>query len=140
MPEIFSTKKVFSKILLHQIPRILSQLDRDKDSLTYGSFDRSFWHFKIRDFSSAILQQPILILALLYKNNFKENIYYQNNLFKEWAIAGINFWCEIQLKNGGFNEYYPNEAGFPPTAFSLYAVTETCKILELKNQYVNDCI
>ena len=31
---------------------------------------------------------------------------------------------ENQLKDGSFNEYWPNEHGYPPTVFSLYATSE----------------
>ncbi len=39
------------------MPRILTQLDRDPTSSTYGCADRNWWHYKIRDFPSIILQQ-----------------------------------------------------------------------------------
>jgi len=36
--------------------------------------------------------------------------------------ASLRFWASQQLASGSFNEYYPFEEGYPPTAFSLYAV------------------
>lgn len=112
-------------------PKVLTQVDRDKCSSTYGCCDRNFWHLKVRDFSSAILQQTGLAMALLYTIDFPENPFYNNTDMKDWAIASVNYWKKIQLKDGSFNEYYPNEHGFPPTAFSLYSACEIYKRLRM---------
>jgi len=119
----------YHKFVLSTIPRILTNLDRDSSSPTYGCFDRNFWHYKIRDFASAILQQCVLTLVLIYKNNFEGNIYYKKKKIKEYAIAAVDYWVKIQHRDGSFNEYFWMEHSIPSTAFSLYAICETCKIL-----------
>ena len=128
------------KILINQInellPRLLTQLDRDPLSPTYGCFDRNYWHYKIRDFPSFVLQQNVLTLALLYKNNFKGNFCYHNENIFEYIKASINFWCESQNKSGGFDEYWPNEDGYPPLVFSFYAVTRAYRELDMNDQKV----
>ncbi len=118
------------------MPIILTAIDRDKDSKTYGSCDRNYWHLKIRDFSSAILQQSCLTLAIAYKYNYLNNSYYNNENIREWSIAALRYMGKIQLKDGSFNEYYPNEHGFPPTAFNLFAGCKTYKILELNDSEI----
>lgn len=123
------SEEIYGNYVLKNVPRLLSQLDRDKNSYTYGCFDRNHWHYKIRDFTSMVLQQGSLTLAQLYSNDFRDNIYYGNERIKEWAIASINFWMENQLRDGSFDEYWPNEHGYPPTVFSLYSTSETYKIL-----------
>jgi hypothetical protein len=130
----------YKNIVLSTIPRILSNLDRDVDSPTYGCFDRNYWHYKMSNFASAILQQGCLTLALLHSNNFEGNIYYKKENVKQLAVAAIDFWSKIQLKDGSFNEYWYNEHGFPPTAFSLYAVVESCKILNCRDQNVMESV
>ena len=127
-------------IVLSVIPRFLSNLDRDVDSPTYGCFDRNYWHYKMSNFASAILQQGCLTLALLHSNNFEGNIYYKKENVKQLAVAAIDFWSKIQLKDGSFNEYWYNEHGFPPTAFSLYAVVESCKLLNCRDQNVLESV
>ncbi len=119
-------------ITIH-LPNVLTQIDRDPDSPTYGSCDRNFWHYKMRDFSSAILQQSGLLLAKLTHIPFEGNAHYKNAITRELAVATLDFWCKIQLKDGSFNEYYPYEHGFPPTAFSLYSACETYRTLELSD-------
>lgn len=113
------------------VPKVLTQVDRDIHSRTYGSCDRNFWHLKIRDFSSAILQQTGLALFLLYELDFGGNICFGKTDVREWAKGTLYFWKKIQLKDGSFNEYWPNEHGFPPTAFSLYTACELYKRLGL---------
>ena len=44
----------FAKYLL---PRILTQISRDRNLPLTGCGDRNYWHYKIRDFSSLIIQQ-----------------------------------------------------------------------------------
>lgn len=129
---------MYEAFILKSIPKILSQIDRDKHSRTYGCCDRNFWHLKTRDFASAILQQSGLTLALLYQNNFEGNIWYNNEYVKEWAIATVYFWEKIQLRDGSFNEYYPHEHGFPPTAFSLYSSCEIYKRLSMEDERIEN--
>lgn len=124
---------MFSEYILKMVPRVMTQVDRDKHSKNYGDCDRNHWHLKIRDFSSAILQQTGLSLALLYQVDFPGNIFYGNDMVKEWAQGTVYYWMSIQLRDGSFNEYYPNEHGFPPTAFSLYAMCEVYRRLEMED-------
>lgn len=124
----------YNSYALHMLVKILSNLDRDPDSPTYGSFDRNYWQYKIRDFSSAILQQSSLSLAIAYSTRFKGNIYFQNALIKKYAIAGIMYWAKIQQTDGSFEEYWPNERSIPATAFSLYAICEACDIIDFQDE------
>ncbi|MCX6234657.1 MAG: hypothetical protein NT175_08040 [Bacteroidetes bacterium] len=112
----------FRSYLLTRLQGILTQLDRDEDSCTFGCFDRNFWHYKIRDFSSMILQQGMLIPHTLYHLDFPGNPLYLHPYALKWVDGALIFWASQQLRSGAFNEYYPYESGYPPTAFSLYAV------------------
>lgn len=127
---------VYHKIIIKMLPKVLTQVDRDRNSKTYGCCDRNHWHLKTRDFSSAILQQVGLALAELYLQDFEGNILYNKTEAKEWAIATLYYWKKIQLKDGSFNEYYPNEHGFPPTAFSMFSMCEVYKKLAVKDESI----
>lgn len=109
--------------ILNKSQRIFTALDRDPNSPTYGSFDRDFWHYKIRDFSSMVLHQASLSVNSLYLLDNEDNIYYKKPVLKDWINASITHWMSEQSKVGAFNEYYPYEEGYPPTAFSLYATS-----------------
>ena len=128
---------MYIEYIIKMIPKVLSQVDRDKYSKSYGDCDRNHWHLKVRDFSSAILQQTGLTMALLYTVDFPGNIFYRRKDVKEWAEATVYYWKKIQLRDGSFNEYYPHEHGFPPTAFSLYAMCEVYSRLEMRD---NSCV
>ncbi|MFI3237874.1 MAG: hypothetical protein R3Y47_07565 [Lachnospiraceae bacterium] len=127
---------MYTDYILKNMPRVITQIDRDEHSKTYGSCDRNHWHLKIRDFSSAILQQSGLALALAYETEFEGNIYYRNENIKKWAIATVTYWAKIQLRDGSYNEYYPWEHGFPPTAFSLYSACEIYKRFQMKDEHI----
>ncbi len=138
-------KEKYQQFLLEMTPRILSHLDRDITSPTYGCFDRPYWLYHLTDFPSAVLQQGCLTLTLLYANNFPGNAYYQNQTVREWARAAVSYWKKIQNKDGSFNEYWEKEKSLPATVFSTFAVSETARLLkiadnELKQRLVAACL
>lgn len=103
------------------LPRILTQVCRDPTSPLYGCADRNWWHYKIRDFPSIILQQAGYALhqaaGLPEWRNDREAL---NAL----AAASARFWNERAQKHFAFEEYYPWEQGYPPLAFSTLAVAK----------------
>ena len=115
------------------VPRILTKLDRDYTSQTYGCFDRKYWHYRINDFPSLIEQQPMLALAQLYTWKDKSNIYYKNEKIREYILAALNFWKNKLHSDGSGDEYWPNEHSYPPTVFPLFAACESYKLLNLNN-------
>ncbi len=124
------------KFVLQVAPRILSQIDRDPDSPTYGCCDRNFWHYKMRDFSSAILQQSGLALGLLYQHDFPGNIYHHQEEIKQLSLATVQYWARIQHYDGSVDEYWPHEHSFPATVFSLFAAAELCKLFRVTDKKV----
>jgi len=126
----------YNIVMKNIVPRVLTQLDKDPQSPTFGCFDRHFWHYKIRDFCSMVLQQPTLVLARLYTTNFEGNIYYKNENVKRWTLAAINFWARFSHRDGSSDEYWPNEHGYPPTVFTLYAIAESYRAIGLKDEYI----
>lgn len=131
---VTSREKILWDYLRARLPRILTQLSRDPDSPTFGSWDRNFWHYKMRDFSSMILQQGMLIVDAAEGYNVEDNSLYKHTIARQWIDASLGFWAGQQLKNGSFNEYYPYESGFPPTAFSLFAAGVIIKNRKYKPQ------
>ena len=95
--------------------RNLSWLDRDIDSPTYGSFDRNYWHYKITDFNSDILQQGLYTLISLYRDDIPND--YNKLRLRELILATTKYTVNSFKKKLFFNEYYPNEDGYPPLAF-----------------------
>ncbi len=103
--------------LNHLLPRLLSQICRDPNSECYGCFDRNWWHYKVRDFPSIILQQGGYALWTAGQV-FPEH----KDAFTALAAASARFWNKRAARHGAFEEYYPWEQGYPPLAFSTLAV------------------
>ena len=114
-----------------QVARILSLEDRNPFSPTYGSFDRTYWLDRAIDFPTALAQFAVHTLSLVYSHKFPDNIYYRQDKIKNWCIAGMDYWTQVQKNDGSFDEFYPNERGWAgPTGFTLYAVLESYKLLK----------
>jgi hypothetical protein len=101
------------------LPRLLTSACRDSTSPLHGCFDRDWWHYRIRDFPSIILQQGALALhaAAQLKVNAREREGLQS-----LAAAACRFWNQRAQRRGAFEEYYPWEQGYPPLAFGTLAV------------------
>ncbi len=139
-------RDVYAIKALCQIPRLLTLLDRNEFSKTYGSFQRTYWLDKSEDFVNALPQYGVHSLALVYSYKMPNNIYYKNKKIKKWAIAAMNYWGKVQHKDGSFDEFYPNEHGWAgPTGFLLYAMVESYKLIgdgitnEEKNKFLKAC-
>ena len=114
---------VYAQKAVAQIPRILSMLDRNEYSPAYGCFDRTYWLDKSIDFPSSILQLNTHTLALTYACPYPNNPFYQKEKIKNWTLAGIDYWTQIQHDDGSFDEFYPNERGWAgPTGFLLFSM------------------
>ncbi len=103
--------------------RVLTQLDRDPDSPTYGCFDRNYWHYKIRDFASSILQQGLFLLEALRQGQLS-NPQVDSKIAGEWTLAAVNALSWQVDSAGRVDEYYPYEESYPAAAFGLYAVSK----------------
>lgn len=120
----------FLSLSLAQIPRLLGQFNRNISSLSYGSFDRAFWHYRTNDISCARYQEAVYTLALLYCSDFEGNHYYLDTKILEWIRAALRFISRIQRQNGSFDEWYINEGSYVATAFLTAALGETFVLLK----------
>lgn len=124
-------KDKFKFLIRQNLPRILTQVCRDVDSDNYGCWDRNFWHYKIRDFASIILQQGgYLLVVAAGLEAYRDEAEY----FKTLAKASVDFWHRRALCYGAFEEYYPWERGYPALAFSTLAIAKTLRDLQLDCQ------
>jgi len=119
------SKDLFAAEALAQIPKMLTLLDRNVHSPTYGCFDRNFWHYKIIDFPSGMAQEFVWPLALAYSTNTPDNAYYQQPALKAWVEAGIAFAARSAHADGSCDDYFPYERAAGAAAFSLLACLES---------------
>ncbi|MEW6740172.1 MAG: hypothetical protein AB1325_09750 [Nitrospirota bacterium] len=124
-------RDIYALKALSQIPRLLSNQDRNPFSSTYGCFHRDYWLDKTSDFPDAVRQFAVHALAMVYKFDFHGNIYKGQSKVRDWAIAGLEFWAKIQHKDGSFDEFYPYERGWVgPTAFTTFTSIEAYNLLK----------
>ncbi|BAY85139.1 hypothetical protein NIES267_46380 [Calothrix parasitica NIES-267] len=130
-------KDLFAIEALAQIPKILTLLDRNPHSPTYGCFDRNFWHYKIIDFPSGMAQEFVFPLALIYDSDIPNNPYYRQSTIKDWVKAGISYAARSAHKDGSCDDYFPFERASGAAAFSLLACIESYIILNLEDDFSN---
>ena len=114
-------KKKFDHFIDCHVRRVLTHLDRDPDSPTFGCFDRAFWHYKARDYSSAILQQSVLVLNAIRKKDIDFSV--SQLQIENLCQAAVSSLTKQINQRGGVNEYYPWEHSYVAGAFSLLSVS-----------------
>lgn len=123
-------RQVYAQKGLAGIPRLLSLMDRNDFSPTYGCMDREFWLCRSTDFPSSIAQFGVHALALAYASEMPDNPYYQQPMVRKWVVAALDYWTKIQKGDGSFDEFYPNERGWAgPTGFLVYALTNAYRLI-----------
>jgi len=126
-------RDLFARAALAQIPKLLTLLDRNAHSPTYGCFDRTFWQYKVIDFPAGMSQEFVYPLALAYNCPLPNNIYHQQPMIKEWVRAGIAYAAQSSYKNGSCDDYFPYERAAGAAAFSLLACLESTILLDLQH-------
>jgi hypothetical protein len=124
-------RNVFLNLALAEIPKILTLLDRNRHSPTYGCFDRNYWHYRIIDFPSGMAQEFVWPLALVYNLDAPGNSYYQQPVLRDWALAGMRFAAASAHNDGSCDDYFPYEKAGGAAAFSLLAFIESYTLLQL---------
>jgi len=100
---------------LYKCRHLLSQVNRDRATQTYGCFDRRYWAWKLVDYPEATFQRNLYPLSWYLDQQPDEN---RIHLF-ETIKAGLEFALNIQHKDGSFDQAYPNEHSYGATAFLL---------------------
>ncbi len=131
-----SHRDLFASEAIAQIPKILTLMDRNVHSPTYGCCDRNFWQYKIIDFPSGMAQEFVLPLALAYGTATAGNPFYQQAVVRDWVEAGIVYAARSAHPDGSCDDYFPFERAGGAAAFSLLACIDSYRLLGLKNEEV----
>ncbi|WP_017327925.1 hypothetical protein [Synechococcus sp. PCC 7336] len=126
----------FARAAIANIPKLLTLLDRNPHSPTYGCFDRSFWHYKIIDFPSGMSQEFVWPLALVYDTDISGNPFYRQSNLRSWVEAGILYAARSAHPDGSCDDYFPFERASGAAAFSLLAGIESYKLLGMESQEI----
>ena len=127
------SKDLFARAGLAEIPKVLTLLDRNRHSPTYGCFDRNYWHYRIIDFPSGMAQEFVLPLALAFTADLPGNRFFGQPELRRWVEAGILFAARSAHADGSCDDYFPFERAGGATAFSLLACLDAYRLLDLEN-------
>ena len=116
--------------MLDQIPRMLSQVDRNMHSPTYGCACRNHWHYRVEDIANIQMQGIALSLAIAWKTDIPDNPYYRSPLLLDWIEGMLDFAMRVQQSNGAFEETYRGHESYAATALLVYYLSETVLQLE----------
>lgn len=132
-------RTIYAEKALASLPRLLSLLDRNPFSPTYGCLHRDYWLYKTSDFPDAVRQFGAHALALAYAHDLPGNPYRGNARVRDWTIAALDFWAKIQHADGSFDEFYPFERGWVgPTAFTTYAAAASYQLLKADLRHTSE--
>lgn len=120
------------RALIAQTPRVLSLLDKNPYSRTYGSLDRKYWHYKIIDFPCGMQQELILPLAYVWLTAFEGNPYHQLPRIKDYLEGILSYHAKSCHPDGSLDDYFPHERAFGATAYALTALTEAALMTGLR--------
>lgn len=128
------SKELLARDALAQIPKLLTLLDRNPHSPTYGCFDRNYWHYKILDFPSGMAQEFVWPLALAYDTRVDHNPFFKSPAVRDWVHAGVRFAYRNSHRDGSCDDYFPFERAGGAAAFSLLAGVESYLLLGLDDK------
>ncbi|MGQ9655939.1 MAG: hypothetical protein ACUVXD_17925, partial [Thermodesulfobacteriota bacterium] len=130
-----SNRELYAKVGVANIPHILSMVDRNLLSPTYGCFDRSYWHYKTSSFPSGMYQEFVLPVALCFLHSVPGGEQFHNQpRLRELILAGIRYAAASSHRDGSCDDYFPYERALGAAAFSLYAATESYLLLGLSEE------
>lgn len=116
--------------VLQRFEEVLSRIDGEFFSDTYGSGDRNYWAWKFVDFAGARFQEFLYTLAWMRSSKFADPKWQGNAILGNLLNAGFSFWGRIQYRDGSFDEAYPFERSLAATAFTLFYATEAIALSE----------
>jgi hypothetical protein len=121
------------------IDTALNNLNVNSLSKNFGNFDRNYWHYKVIDFPSGMMQTYSYALALCYKNKYPnlEHLYKNPKIIK-WVLASLSNTTQITNTNGSIDDYYPYEQAVGATTFVIINFIKTIRMLNIdKSKYEN---
>jgi hypothetical protein len=116
---------------MRSLPHLLTLVDRNPLSPTFGCFDREYWHYRTVDFPCGMSQEMCLPLALAWAHPFPGNPYHRNERLRDLAIGCIEFAKKASHADSSCDDYFPYEQALGALVFSTWAMAETYRILGL---------
>lgn len=103
---------------------ILSCLDRDPYSKTYGCFDRLYWAWKLKDYGDLTLQRMVYPLTKMLNDN--------DALIEKyipWIVASFDYISKKIHYDGSIDQAFYGEHSHAGTGFLLFDLLNTYEII-----------
>ena len=126
-----AARNLYATTALAEIPRLIGTLDRHPLRATYGSLDRSYWHYRTQAFPSAMYEEGVLPLALVYTHALPGNRWQGVDSVRQWCLAALRYAARSMHSDGSGDDYYPFERALGAAVFSLQAAARSYALLEL---------
>ncbi len=95
---------------------LLSEINRDRTTATFGCLDRRYWAWKLTDFPEATYQRNLSALSwYLHQRRDQGKVQF----LVEAIRSGLVFTFRVQHHDGSFDQAYPHEHSFGATGFLL---------------------
>ncbi len=133
LPPVVASPGVYARSAALWIPRLLTLVDSDPTSTTYGCLDRQYWHYRTAAFPSAMYQEGAAVLAMLYRYRMPGNWLYGNPRVKQLAQAAAAWAARSAHANGAGDDYYPWEQALGAAVFSLVGCAHACWLLKIRD-------
>jgi hypothetical protein len=118
------------------MPYNIAHLARIANSVEADGPDRGFiniavWRGRpqLHPYNARIMES-ILTLAWFYATQRKWNQYYGNKALRARLELALEYWCNLQLANGKFSEYGPQQWDLSATSFGVQFISETLRLLK----------
>jgi hypothetical protein len=122
----------YARAALGALPRLVGLMDKNPFSPSFGSFDRSYWHYRTMDFPCGMSQEMVLPLALAYAWDMPGGEAYRGSeRLRELVLGSMHFARKSSHSDGTCDDYFPFERAMGALVFSLHAMTESCLALGL---------
>ncbi len=118
---------------LRYMPHILSLIDQNPLSVTYGCGDRPYWLYKAIDYPCGMYGEFALPLAQAYSYQIPGNPYLGQQKIRELSLAVMRFAARSGHADGSTDDFYPYERALGATGFTLYAMAEAVQILQISD-------
>ncbi|OAH06907.1 hypothetical protein pfor_22c2443 [Rhodobacteraceae bacterium SB2] len=127
-------RDVFAREVYNNLPRLLSLIDTDDTSESYGLGDRYYWAWGLTDFGNATFQGMAHGLSLLWIGN-KWPYETDPQLFLDRIDALFIGTKKLTRLDGSLEEAFPNEGSYCVTALVAFDLLRTYSLLR---EEIND--
>ncbi len=113
---------IYTPEVLAAAQLMFSEIDRERESVSYGIVDRVHWGWKFRDYPVGILQLACYPASFLWRHPLPGSPYSGHDRVLEWILAVFDNTLSRQHRNGAFSAFVPFEQDTMSTLQAMYGL------------------